>query len=1075
MAREIRSESLSSNLMVLTLMIVTVSVMTISLAALTGVYNLARDQVASRQQAVRDVFIVEVDSRFNSSTRVLDDVSAILIDPARDTIDHSALNERFSTGFEYIDRLLVTDPDGAVLVSFPYANEVLDVPNMSIYRAGIDDTTSFHFSQNAGRNELWVARAVSGPQGDLLVLARVRTAFLEVLVREFSSSNQGRVVAVVGPDGEMLFAGEGGEKLVSSSIEYTLDGASDQGDVTALGASGDALWGQWAGLEANPGLDWSVFVVEPRANVIDTTWRTLTPAVIALIFSGVFSVALTTLFGRRLVAPLRSLEAHAKEAVSGAYVPPIRTARIDEVGRLAEAFNAIALRLNALQDLSQLLASSSSLDQVLDGILSAMGHIVGSANVAVFLVDDARSNLVAVRTRGLIAVEDSCVPLRGHTWLAQALEASGPATFSGMDEELAESFPGIAGTGPVSGLVTPMHVGSEPLGLIIVLQQDAREFTQAEMEMVRTFSAQAAVAVYNSRLFEVESASRHEAEAMRTVAEALADPINIGRSFDTVMRITQNLFGVASVRIGFMDRTSLGLPSATDLAGERLLLHAWEAAWSAGDGDLVVRISPGDDPAIDRYLESVGGAEALLLTVMRLDRPGAVVSLVIDLPGRTFAAHERSLAYALGKQLALALDNTFHYAEARARASNLETIFRISQAVSSSLQIKVVLNRVLDVVQKIFSADTVSLMQFNDTTHTIETVMARGMISTDMLHYSCAPGDDVPGRVFETGEPMKIDDLFAEDTELPAIAIGQGLHSMLAVPLLARGRSIGVLTIYSALNEAFSDEDMGLLHTFASQAALAIDTAALYGREHHVASVLQASILPKSLPEYEEIESSSVYLAAGEEVEIGGDYFDVFRDAENRIVLAIGDVCGKGVEAATKTSMIKYMVRGLVAARLSPAEVLSEVNRAVSESGDPSDIVTLWVGRIDDGNNTLCYADGGHPPAFVRHASDGSTARLPTTGALLGAMADAVYEEEEVAFQPNDILVLYTDGVTEARRGNKFFGEGRVRRAVGAGGSANDVVDRLLSTLDRFAPGALRDDAAVVAVRLRPDSERTDR
>lgn len=1072
MARETRSDSLASNMMVLTLMIVTVSVTIISLAALAGVYDLSRAQVSVSHDAVREVFAVEVDSRLTASTRVLDAASTILMDPAAETVDRRALAMQFDTGIEYIDQLLVADADGTVIAGFPALEPGMTVADLSVYKAGITDVTGFHYGADPTGSHLWVSRAVEGSGGEYLVLARVRTTFLEILVREFSATAEDRIVSIIGSGGETLYSGATEVTLVSESIEYEPSEPDGSGAVSALTTQGSVMWGQYALLESHPGLDWRITVIEPRATMVASTWRALTPAVIALLVTGVISFSLAMLFARRLVAPLRALESHALEAVSGAYVPPIRTDRRDEVGRLAEAFNALALRLNALQDLSQLLASSSSLDQVLDGILSAMGHIVGTTNIAILLVDDSRTHLVVARSRGLAGADDLVIPLKGQNWLSQALESTGPATFSGMREDVLRAMPGLEGKGSVSGLVAPLQVGSEPLGIIIVMQRDERRFSQAEMEMVRTFSAQAAVAVNNSRLFEIESGSRREAEAMRTVAEALANPLDLQRSFDTVMRIALRLFAAASTTIAFMDRPALGLPPAEDMMTERLLLAAWKSVWAAGDGDLVARVSPGDDPVIDRYLEARHAGEALFLTVMRAEQPGAVVSLEIDKPGRVFTAHERSLAYSLGKQLALALDNAFHYAQARLRAANLETIFRISQAVSSSLQIKVVLNRVLDVVQKIFSADTVSLMQFDDVTRTIDTAMARGIISTEMLHFSCVPGQDVPGRVFQAGEPVKIDDLYAVETELAEIALGQGLHSMLSVPLLARGRSIGVLTVFSALPSAFTVEDMGLLHTFASQAALAIDTAALYGREHHVASVLQGSILPKSLPVYPEIESSSVYLPAGEEVEIGGDYFDLFKDVDGKLVLAIADVCGKGVEAATKTSMIKYLVRGLVAAGLGPAAVMSEVNRAVSETGDTTDIVTLWLGQLDLDAGVLRYADGGHPPAVIRRAATGHTELLETTGALLGALIDAEYDEIDVAFDPDDVLVLYTDGVTEARRGNKFFGEGRVRRAVGAGGSANDVVDRLLGSLDRFIPGALRDDAAILAVRMRTAEER---
>ena len=294
-----------------------------------------------------------------------------------------------------------------------------------------------------------------------------------------------------------------------------------------------------------------------------------------------------------------------------------------------------------------------------------------------------------------------------------------------------------------------------------------------------------------------------------------------------------------------------------------------------------------------------------------------------------------------------------------------------------------------------------------------------------------------------------------------------GLHSMLAVPLLARGRSIGVLTVFSMGEGAFNEDDMSMLQTFASQAALAIDTARLYSREHEVASVLQQSILPGALPEVRGVEAASAYEPAGGDAEIGGDYYDLFRAPDGAVWLAIADVCGKGVIAATKTSMVKYAVRSLVAAGFSPGRIMTEVNRMVAEGDDPSNIVTLWVGRVDLPAHTVTWSSGGHPPGMLRREREGDVVKLPATGPLLGAVAEVTYTEESTTFTPGTPSCLYTDGVTEARNGNSFFGEARVEEALLPGGTATRGRRRdSRRRSDGSCTQGLRDDVAVLVVRL---------
>jgi sigma-B regulation protein RsbU (phosphoserine phosphatase) len=241
----------------------------------------------------------------------------------------------------------------------------------------------------------------------------------------------------------------------------------------------------------------------------------------------------------------------------------------------------------------------------------------------------------------------------------------------------------------------------------------------------------------------------------------------------------------------------------------------------------------------------------------------------------------------------------------------------------------------------------------------------------------------------------------------------------------------------------------------------------MYSREHDVASILQASILPGDLPEYDEIEAASAYEPAGADVEIGGDYYDLFRSVNGSIWFAIADVCGKGVVAATKTSMIKYSVRSLVTAGLSPANVLGEVNRMVVGTGEASDIVTLWVGRYDPPTGELSWSSGGHPPAALLRPDASKVEWLAPTGPLLGAMSDVAYGEETVTLAAGDVVLLYTDGVTEARNGNVFFGEDRVRDSVVAGGTPREIIRRLLTAVRRFGRGDLRDDVALLAIAVR--------
>lgn len=911
----------------------------------------------------------------------------------------------------------------------------------------------------SGLGPLWLAQTVPSSTGEsLVVLVELDTRFLKELMAQGGDSSRSvylleraRAITSVG------------EPIVDFGQAQWTATAPDSGSVGITDASGRSFSGHYDQVQGITGISWRLVTLEPDSLVPRETASALWPSVMVLALGGMVGVAVVWYAAERLVAPLRTLETAALRAASGAYVKPIESRRQDELGQVAKAFNAVALRLNALHDLSRLLASSSQLDQVLDGILAAMGHLVGPGVAAIYLLDEGGRWLVPVRARGADITLAPAIDSTSDMWLARALDEKNPSSFVARGRSLADELPGLV-LDETSALVTPLVVGHETLGVVVVLSESDSEVSEAELEMVKTFSAQASVAIHNSRLFAFETESRRVAEGLRTVAEQLVRPGGLGDALADVEIRVAELFGATKATFALVDRPSLGLSPAADreTEGETLGYSLRLLALSGAQRPIVVR--PGDDEGADAAMARMGSRELIVVPIGLETDHGAV--LVVSLDVARASRRDLELADAVANEIELALNNSYFYEQALMQANSLETIFHISQAVGSSLDVKVVLNRVLDVVQKILSADAVALMTYDVRRRTISTEMARGNVSPAIVERVFKSGDDVVGYVFASGEPVAFRDLHESMEGVAGDAARNRLHSMLAVPLLARGRSIGVLTVFSAQEGAFDDDDMSMLQTFASQAALAIDTARLYSREHDVATVLQQSILPGALPKFPGLEVASVYEPAGGDAEIGGDYYDLFRAQDGCIWLAIADVCGKGVVAATKTSMIKYAVRSLVAAGFAPGRILTEVNRMVGEGDDPSNIVTLWAGRIDLAEKSITWSSGGHPPGMLRRAPEGGVVRLSACGPLLGAVAGVTYTEETTTVASGDTIVLYTDGVTEARSGNSFFGEARVEAALVPGGTAAEVVDRLQSAVRRFVQADLRDDVAVLVVRL---------
>lgn len=1055
---------LSAQIVRATLAIGAVTIVAAAIVSSIYTYRLSAEKDRSSDERV----LASVDDQVESHLHAVSLAVEQAIMHAFSTSDGRGLEDiallAFSSNRTRMEELYVVDRVGRVVSAAPQSAakraSLASEPAFRDALAGRDGFTTVFRDDESW--QLWMTRTTIDRQGrPLIVLVRLNTGFLARVLSGTTDEASGHRLCVF--DGERLIAHAGGRVSFDLADTQFRNVVGSSGTVDVRDHYGDVLSGRYVDVALLEGLSWRTMVLRPASATMTETLNAVAPALAVLLLGGVVALALSYGLSRRLSRPLRELERAALVAASGAYVRPISIERDDEIGQVADAFNAVSLRLNALHDLSQLLASASQLDQVLDGILAAMGHLVGPGAAAIYLLDAGESAFVPVRTRGRELSGAQPVSALESGWLNSALATNDPVAFSGTPAELERELPGFAGDN-LEALAAPLVAGREQLGVVVIARDAERPLSEGEREMLRTFSAQASVAVQTSRLFEEESSTRRTAEALRAVAEELVRPESLEAALGVVEGIVAELFSARRAVIALVDRAAVGLGAALDPEEEtRVLGVAYRALGVKTRADGHVQIVRGADLAIDRLLDEWESEQLLVVPIaLETDRGGALVVGLTSESSRTAS----QVAEALADEIALALDNAYFYQRAVIRAANLETIFRITQAVGSSLQINVVLNRVLDVVQKILSADAVALMSYDDRARVLKTTMGRGDLPGSIMSLELQPGQDVVGEVFRRGEPVALRDLHREMGGLAGSAAATGLRSMLAVPLLARGRSIGVLIVFSTHPGSFMEEDVNVLQTFASQAALAIDTARLYSREHEVASVLQQSILPEELPEFPEIEAGSVYAPAGGDVEIGGDYYDLFRSRDGAIWFAIGDVCGKGVHAATKTSMIKYVVRALVLAGHSPGQIMGEVNEMIAQTGDPSDIVTLWLGRYRPEEGTLQWADGGHPPGLLSRA-DGSIERLEVTGALLGAVAGAPYTESQTDLGCGDTVLLYTDGVTEARRGNIFFGEDRVTGALDRRLSADEIARRLLMAVTSYVRGELRDDVAVLVVRPR--------
>jgi PAS domain S-box-containing protein len=334
------------------------------------------------------------------------------------------------------------------------------------------------------------------------------------------------------------------------------------------------------------------------------------------------------------------------------------------------------------------------------------------------------------------------------------------------------------------------------------------------------------------------------------------------------------------------------------------------------------------------------------------------------------------------------------------------------------------------------------------------------------------------GFVQRTGEPVLYnaipDELLVQaavDEEHLRLLRALEMHAVLIVPLSAHGRTIGTLSMVSAESgRSFDESDLGFAGQIAGRAAIAVENARLYSERSEVARTLQSSLLPEALPTLPGWEIAALYRPAGHESEVGGDFYDFWELGEDWLMM-IGDVTGKGVSAATVTSLVRHSAQTASEFDPRPAEILARVNAALRRRPTLSVCTALCL-RISGAEATV--AAGGHP--LIWRLGDDAAREVGRHGTLLGAFAGGRWPEHSFTMNPGETLVAITDGVTDTLGlQDERFGSARLQELLGnlRKESPMAIRERLIAELEGFQVGAQADDTALVAMRMLPDAART--
>jgi serine phosphatase RsbU (regulator of sigma subunit) len=646
----------------------------------------------------------------------------------------------------------------------------------------------------------------------------------------------------------------------------------------------------------------------------------------------------------------------------------------------------------------------------------------------------------------------------------------------------------------VEGALVTLRLGEPPVGALQLLLAQEPDPDGPLLPRLATFAVRAAHALRISERRRSLAADLERTQALLAIVGQAIASLSLAHTLDTAADRVRDLLSADSLAVYLVEENGERLEMAAERGltgphvgiGERLLELALGPA--RGRGLVLVEDALADSRLADvrGQLEELGIEAALGVPVRAGEQ---LVGLLAVYPerGRTLTENEESLLRALASQLAVAVQNAQLHEKVeresgeakRARdeeaevSRRLRALYEISRSFTESLSLEEAFDAVVRTIVEELDVDAAVLRTPHERGDDLVTVAAhvreeRLAVPLRQILSLPQPLEPVRSRIFGGAEVFVLDATTAAElgtAHKPLIPFLDQGSTAAVIPLATHERILGTLTLLSLrVEEPIAAGTLDAAISIAGPTALALDNARLQQQRKEFTDTMQTKLLPRTQPKVLGMEVGAVY-APSTLVEVGGDVYDFLELADGRLAVVLGDVTGHGVDAAADMAMAKFVFRSLAREHPEPHDFLAAANEVVLEEIGAGKFITLLYLIVDPGTGELACASAGHPPPRVlRPGTVPET--LQVTGLALGIESGQRYESVRLRLGRGEAVVLYTDGLPEARREGEVYGEERLGAALlgSAGLPAQEMAEALVQGCRTFA-GELGDDLAVVVLK----------
>ncbi|MGB7061973.1 MAG: GAF domain-containing SpoIIE family protein phosphatase [Candidatus Zixiibacteriota bacterium] len=582
----------------------------------------------------------------------------------------------------------------------------------------------------------------------------------------------------------------------------------------------------------------------------------------------------------------------------------------------------------------------------------------------------------------------------------------------------------------------------------------------------------------------IKRAFRHSKnELFVETSKLLNSTLDLDELLDLVLNLSARIMEAQASSLLLIDEKSgklrLHVSPEEKAEGKReleLKMGEGIAGWVAEHIQPVISNRVKEDPRYCPELEERIGFSIdslICIPLLRRGRLIGVVTVLNKMNGKEFDQEDLEVFSSLADQIAIALDNSYLFGKLKKKTLETETLLEVEKSLSSTLDLSELLELILDSLLKVVRYDAVVIFLVDRKKQEIEHIKARGFDPALEPDLQLKIGEGVAGWAAKTQESLIVPDVKEDPRYIEARV---ETKSGMVVPIVSQNRTIGVFSLESDELNAYGHDDLELLEAFASLAAISLERARQHEEilkkrkleeELSIAKRIQQSFLPRAKPRLPGFDISGINIPSEE---VGGDYYDFIPIIENQIGIIIADVSGKGIPAALIMASVRAGLIAEIRNNYAIRSIMAKVNNLLFESTASDIYVTAVYGVLDPKNRIFTFSNAGHNAPILRRA-DGEMKYLTEGGMALGMFENSKYEERPLGISPGEIIVFYTDGVTEAKNDKEEeFGTRRLKQVIGDSHQlgASQIQENIYDAVKEFTGlSHQEDDLTMIVVKIR--------